>query len=262
MSTTTHALRDARTMLRRNLQHMVRYPSMTVMLLGMPIVFLLLFVYVFGGTMGAGLGGGGSRADYLAYIAPAIVIMTVASVSISTAVSVASDMEKGIIDRFRTMRIAKSSVLTGHVVGAVIQTALAVIAVLAVAVLLGYRPDGTLLGWLGVAGLLALVGFAMTWLAVALGIVGGNVEAASNLPMPFVLLPFLSSGFVPTDSMPAGLRWFAEYQPFTPIIDTIRAWMTGGSGGSDAWVALGWCVLITALSYAWAMRLFAKVRAA
>ena len=220
---------------------MARYPSLTLMLIGMPIVFLLLFVYVFGGTMGAGLPGGDSRADYLAYITPTILIMTVASVSISTAVSVASDMEKGIIDRFRTMAIAKSSVLTGHVLGAVIQTVVAVVVVLAVAVLLGYRSDGTVVGWLGVAGLLLLLGFAMTWLAVALGLVGGNVEAASNLPMPFVLLPFLSSGFVPTDSMPAGLAWFAEHQPFTPIIDTLRAWMVGSSAGGDAWAAIGWC---------------------
>jgi ABC-2 type transport system permease protein len=101
----------------------------------------------------------------------------------------------------------------------------------------------------------------MTWLAVALGLVGGNVEAASNLPMPFVLLPFLSSGFVPTDSMPAGLRWFAEYQPFTPIIDTLRAWMVGNSAGGDAWAAIGWSFLIAVLSYAWARSLFAKVRA-
>lgn len=268
MSTTTGTrttggpvLRDSWAMLHRSLVHMARYPSLTLMLVGMPVLFLLLFVYVFGGTMGAGLPGGDGRADYLAYIAPAIVIMTVASVSISTAISVASDLEKGIVDRFRTMPIARSAVLTGHVLGAMVQMVVAVLLVLAVAVLLGYRPDGTLGGWLGVAGLLALLGLAMTWLAVALGIVGGNVEAASNLPMPFVLLPFLSSGFVPTDSMPAGLRWFADHQPFTPMIDTLRAWTDGSPAGGDAWVATGWCVLITLLSYASARRLFTRVRA-
>lgn len=256
-----YVVRDSRTMLGRSLKHMARYPSMTLMLIGMPILFLLLFVYVFGATMGAGLPGGDGRADYLAYIAPAIMIMTVASVSISTAVSVATDMEKGLIDRFRTMAIAKSSVLTGHVLAAVVQTAVAVVLVLAVAVLLGYRPGGTVSGWAGVAALLTLLALAMTWLAVALGIVGGNVEAASNLPMPFVLLPFLSSGFVPTDSMPTGLRWFAEYQPFTPIIDTLRAWMASESAGADAWWAIGWCVLIALASWWWAQSLFAEVRA-
>lgn len=266
--TTTYAARDSVTMLGRNLKHMVRYPSLTLMLIGQPVLLLLLFVYVFGGTMGAGLpgaaldgGGAAGRADYLDYVAPAIVIITVASVALSTAIYIAKDATEGIIDRFRTMPIAKASVLTGHVLAALVQTAFALVAVLAFAVLLGYRPGAGVAGWSGALGLLLLLGIALTWLCLALGLAAGSVETASNTPMFLMLMPFLSSGFVPTDSMPTGLAWVAENQPFTPIIDTLRACLEGSSPGADGWWALGWCVVITALSSTWARRLFSRVRA-
>ncbi|MGH3317991.1 MAG: ABC transporter permease [Nocardioidaceae bacterium] len=254
-------LRDSWTMLRRNLRQMVRYKSLTLMLIGQPLVFLLLFVYVFGGTMGAGLPGGGGRADYLVFIMPAIMIITVASISLNTAYTIALDMEKGIIDRFRTMAIAKSAVLTGRVLGAVVLTVIAQVFVLAVGVLLGYRSEGTAFGWLGVAGLVLMMTLALTWFTVALGLSAPNAETASNTPMPLMFLPFLSSGFVPTDSMPAAIRWFAEYQPFTPMINTLRAWMSGAEAGLDAWLAFGWCALIGTLCFLWSRRLYAKVRA-
>ncbi|TQJ49879.1 ABC transporter permease [Phycicoccus sp. SLBN-51] len=261
MTTMTYAARDSATMLRRNLRHMVRYPSLTLMLVGQPVLFLLLFVYVFGGTLGAGLPGGTGRADYLTYVSPAILIITVASVAMSVAIYVAKDATEGIIDRFRTMSIAKSSVLTGHVVAALVQTALAVAVVLAVALLLGYRADATTAGWFGAVGILMLLALALTWLCVALGLAAGSVETASNTPMFLMVLPFISSAFVPTESMSAGLAWVAENQPFTPVIDTLRACLEGRDPGSDLWWAIGWCVLITVLSYAWARRLFARVRA-
>lgn len=261
MSTMSYAVLDSTTMLRRNLKHMQRYPSLTLMLIGQPVLFLLLFVYVFGGTMGAGLPGGEGRADYLDYISPAILIITVASVALSTAIYVAKDATEGIIDRFRTMPIAKASVLTGHVLAALVQTAIAVAVVLVIAVLLGYRPGATTVEWLGALGVLALLAIALTWLCVALGLAAGSVETASNSPMFLVLLPFVSSAFVPTDSMPAGLAWFAENQPFTPVIDTLRGLLAGRDPGADLWWAVGWCVVITALSYIWARRLFAQVRA-
>lgn len=261
MTTMTYAARDSATMLRRNLRHMVRYPSLTLMLVGQPVLFLLLFVYVFGGTLGAGLPGGTGRADYLTYVSPAILIITVASVAMSVAIYVAKDATEGIIDRFRTMSIAKSSVLTGHVVAALVQTALAVAVVLAVALLLGYRADATTAGWFGAIGILALLALALTWLCVALGLAAGSVETASNTPMFLMILPFISSAFVPTESMSTGLAWVAENQPFTPVIDTLRACLEGRDPGSDLWWAIGWCVLITLLSYAWARRLFARVRA-
>jgi ABC-2 type transport system permease protein len=254
-------VRDSWTMLRRNLVQMVRYKSLTLMLIAQPLIFLLLFVYVFGGTMGAGLPGATDRSDYLVYIMPAIVVMTIASVSLNTAYTIALDMEKGIVDRFRTMAIAKSAVLTGRVLGAIVLTVVAFAVVMLVALLLGYRSDGSALGWLGVLGLVLLMTLALTWLTVALGLSAPNAETASNTPMPLMFLPIVSSGFVPTDSMPAAIRWFAEYQPFTPMINTLRAWMTGADAGSDAWLALGWCIVIAVLCFMWSRSLYTKVRA-
>jgi len=255
-----HPLRDSATMLRRNLRRMLRYPSMTLMLVGMPVIFLLLFVYVFGGTLGAGLGGavpgGGGRAAYANYVAPAIILMTVASTVQGTAVSIAMDLTEGIVTRFRTMHIARVSVLTGHVVGSVIQAMISLAVVIGVAVLVGFRPTAGLGAWLATAGFLLAVTFALVWLATALGQVSKSVETASNLPMPLVLLPFLSSGFVPTDSMPAALRWFAEYQPFTPIIETLRGLLMDTPIGNDAWIALAWCAAIALGGYLWSRHLF------
>ncbi|WP_336216171.1 ABC transporter permease [Nonomuraea sp. LPB2021202275-12-8] len=263
MSTAAYAVRDSATMLRRNLKHLARYPSQTLMLIGLPLLFLLLFVYVFGGTMGAGLPGApaGDRGDYLTFITPGILMMTVASVSIGTAVSVATDMTNGIIDRFRTMAIAKVSVLTGHVLGAMIQTALALAVVFGVAFLLGLETAASAMQWLGLVGLLALLSFAMTWFTVGLGLASPNPETASNWPMIFILLPFVGSGFVPVESMPAGLRGFAEHQPFTPIMDAFRGLLAGSPDGSDAIWAAGWCVVIGLVGYLWSRRLY-RLRAA
>ena len=255
----TLATTDSATMLRRNLLHMRRYPSLTIMLLGQPILFLLLFVFVFGNTLGAGIAGaGGGRAEYLTYITPAIIAMAVASVALGTAVSVAMDMTQGIVARFRTMPIARVSVLAGHVGGALVQTALAVTVSIGAALALGYRPDAGVADWLGVVGIVLLLALAMTWLTVALGVLADSVETASNTPMPLVLLPFLGSGFVPTDSMPVGVRWFAEYQPFTPVMETLRGLLAGSPSANDALQAVGWCVAITILSAVWAVRLYQR----
>jgi len=261
MTTLAYAVRDSRTMLRRNLKHMLRYPSLTIMLIAQPVLFLLLFVYVFGGTMGAGLPGGGGRDAYLGYVAPAILVITVSSVALSIAIYAAKDATEGIIDRFRTMPIARSSVLTGLVAAAVVQTAFAVTVVLGLALALGYRPDAGVPGWLGAIGILTLLAIALTWLCVALGLAAGSVETASNTPMFLMIMPFLSSAFVPTDSMSTGLAWVAEHQPFTPVIDTLRAFLDGRDPGSEAAWAIGWCVLVTVLCFAWSHRLFSKVRA-
>ncbi|MFF3780270.1 ABC transporter permease [Streptomyces sp. NPDC001933] len=263
MNSATYAVRDSATMLRRNLKHMARYPSQTLMLIGLPLLFLLLFVYVFGGTMGAGLPGApaGDRGDYLTFITPGILVMAVASVSISTAVSVATDMTGGIIDRFRTMAIAKVSVLTGHVLGAMVQTALALGTVLGVAFLLGLETAASAMQWLGLAGLLALLSFAMTWFTVALGLASPNPETASNWPMIFIMLPFVGSGFVPVESMPTGLGRFAEYQPFTPVMNAFRGLLAGSPDGSDVRWAIGWCVVIGLVGYLWSRRLY-RTRAA
>lgn len=255
---TTYAMRDSATMLRRQLKHLARYPSMTGIIIGMPVVFLLLFTYVFGGTMGAGLPGGGDRDTYLTFITPTILVLTVASVSASTAISVAMDMTGGIIDRFRTMPIARVSVLTGHVLGAMIQTLGALTLLLLVALLLGMDANASFGQWSAVVGVLALFSFTMTWLSVGLGLAAGNVETASNTPMVFLLLPFLGSGFVPVEAMPNGLRQFAEYQPFTPVIDTVRGLFAGSVETSSVALALGWCLVLGVGGYAWSRRLYRR----
>jgi ABC-2 type transport system permease protein len=254
---------DSATMLRRNLRRMRRYPSLTFFIAGMPVVFLLLFVFVLGGTMGAGLGlPAGGRADYVTYLVPGILMITVAGAAQGTAISVSMDMTTGIIARFKTMAIARVSVLSGHVIGSVIQTMIAIAIVMVVAVLIGFRATTGPLEWAAAAGLLVLTAFAMSWLSVALGMSAKSVETASNLPLILVLLPFLSSAFVPTDSLPAGLSWFAEHQPFTPLIETVRGLLLGTPIGNSGVVAVGWCLLISALGYVWARRLYDRDPAA
>jgi len=256
MTTLSLAVRDSSTMLRRNLRHMQRYPAMIFYLAGMPVIFLLLFVFVFGGTLGAGLGGG--RTEYLTYVVPGILLMTIGGAAAGTAVSVATDMTEGIVARFRTMAIARVSVLTGHVVGSIIQTLVSLAIVFAVAVAIGFRSPAGPAAWLGVLGVLAMTSFAITWLATALGLVAKTVEEASNTPMLLSLLPFLGSGFVPTESMPAGLREFAEYQPFTPIMETLRALLGGTPVGHQLWWAIAWCAAIALAGYLWATQRYNK----
>ncbi len=256
MSALAYTMSDSMTMLRRNLLHMRRYPSLTLMLAGIPVVMLLLFVYVFGGTMGAGLGGSGGRREYLAYVVPGILLIAVSSGTTGTAITVAMDMTEGIIARFRTMAISRAAVLAGHVVGSMIQTLLATAIVAVVALLVGFRPTTGPLAWLAAFGVLAMITFSLTWLSVALGLVSESVETASNLPMPLTFLPFFGSGFVPTDSMPRGLRWFAEYQPFTPFIETLRGLLLGTPIGNSVLLTVAWCIVITAGGYVWALALY------
>jgi ABC-2 type transport system permease protein len=256
MNTLTLAARDSSTMVRRQLKRLVRYPSMTVQLIVTPVIILFLFVFVLGGTLGDGLGGG--RDAYVDYIVPGILLMTAATAATGTAVMVATDMTEGIVARFRTMRISRASVLTGHVVASVIQQFLSMAALIGVAFAMGFRPNATAVEWLAAAGMLTLFAVAITWLAVALGLKAETPEAAGNAPMPLMLLPFLGSGFVPTDSMPTVLRWFAEYQPFTPIMETVRGLLLGSPIGNSAVIAIAWCLGIAAVSYLWAKRTFDK----
>jgi len=264
MTSLARTLTDSATMLRRNLKHQLRYPSLTLMLAGLPIVFLLLFVYVFGGQLGTGLGGHGTggRGGYLTYVVPGILILTVASAALGAAISVASDMTGGIIDRFRTMAISRGAVLTGHVIGSLLQTLAVLVLVVGVSLALGFRSHASALQWLAAAGMLALFAFALIWLSAALGLAAKSVETASNTPMFLTLLPFLSSGFVLTASMPAGLRQFAEYEPFTPVTQTVRSLLTGGPIGTHAIAAIPWCIGIAIASYLWAIRLYNRRQAA
>ncbi|MFE9171731.1 ABC transporter permease [Streptomyces kebangsaanensis] len=258
MSSLSLAVRDSSTMLRRNLLHARRYPSLTLNLLLTPIVLLLLFVYIFGDVMSAGMGGGGAdRSEYIAYVVPGILMMTIGGAVVGTAVSVSNDMTEGIIARFRTMAIHRGSVLIGHVVGSVLQSVAGVVLVGAVAVAIGFRStDATALEWLAAFGLMALVALALTWIAVGVGLVSPNAEAAGNNAMPLIVLPLISSAFVPVDAMPGWFQPIAQYQPFTPAIETLRGLLLGSGIGHNGWLAVAWCLALTALGYFWSKTVF------
>ncbi|MFF5279063.1 ABC transporter permease [Streptomyces sp. NPDC000133] len=258
MSALSLAVRDSSTMLRRNLLHAWRYPSLTLNLLLTPVVLLLLFVYIFGSVMSAGIGDGGAdRSEYLAYIVPGILLLTIGGTTIGSAVSVSTDMSEGIIARFRTLAIHRGSVLIGHVVGSVLQCMMSVVLVGAVAVAIGFRStDATALEWILALGLLTLVALALTWIAVGMGLSSPNAEAASNNAMPLMILPLLSSAFVPVDAMPGWFQPIAEYQPFTPAIETLRGLLLGSEIGYNGWLAVAWCLGLAVLGYVWSKSLY------
>jgi ABC-2 type transport system permease protein len=252
----TYALRDSTTMLRRDLRHLQRYPGLSMFPILMPVILLLLFVYVFGGTLGNGITVGGGRGAYINFLTPGMLLFTVIGAAQITAISVAKDMTEGIVARFKTMRIWRPAVLAGHVFSSLILTLISLAVTVSVALLVGYDPAAGPVRWLAAIGLLVLLAIALIWLCVALGLVAKSVETASNIPMFLTLVVFLSSGFVPVASMPASLRWFAENQPFTPITDTVRSLLAKQHVGSAGAKAVVWCLAITAGSYLWARYLY------
>lgn len=258
MSTLTYAARDSATMLRRNLRYTVRYPVMIIVALAIPTLLLLLFVGVFGGALGAGLGAARPGGKYIDYVVPGILLMTIGYGASSTTLAVNRDMTEGIINRFRTMAISRGSVLTGHVVAALIRTLASAVLLVGVAAALGYRSPADAGRWLAVAGLVALFTFALSWLAVAIGLAAPNAESTSGFTLIVQLLPFVSSTFVPTGSMSVGVRWFANNQPFTPVIDTLRGLLTGAPIGNSGILAVAWSVGIAILGYLWAGALFRR----
>ena len=258
MSSLSLAVRDSSTMVRRNLLHARRYPALTLNVVLTPLIMLLLFVYVFGDVMSAGIGGGGAdRSEYIAYIVPGILMMTIGTTLVGTSVSVADDMTEGIMARFRTMAIHRGSVLIGHVVGSVLQSVISVTLVGTVAVAIGFRSsDATVLEWVAAFGLVVLVALAFTWMAIAVGMVSPNGEAAGNNAVPLVILPFISSAFVPVEAMPGWFQPIAEYQPFTPAIETLRGLLLGSGIGHNGWLTVAWCVGLAVLGYYWSKALF------
>jgi len=254
MTTLTGTLTDSKTMLRRNLVHAKRYPGMTIGVVLMPVVLLLMFNYIFGGALGKATGG----EKYIEYIVPGMMLMIPAYLIAGIAVSMASDMTKGIVNRFRTMPIDHSSILTGQVVGTLIQGVLGVGLMVGVGVLMGFRSHATVLEWIAAFGLIALATFALSWLGVGFGLAAATPESASNLPMPILFLPFLGSGLVPTGTMPAGVRQFAEYQPFTPMTETIRGLLMGTAIGDNGIIAIAWCVGFAVVGYLWSQSLFRR----
>jgi ABC-2 type transport system permease protein len=261
MTTFAITVSDSATLLRRNLRRLRRYPSMTIQLIGLPVLFLLLFVYVFRKQLSHGLGvpltgGHVARAGYLNYVAPGILLLTVAAAIQGTAIVVAMDMTGGIIDRFRTMAIARGVFLASHVLASLLQILISVAMVLGVSLALGFRLTAHPLEWLAAIGLLVLFAFGLIWLATALGLAAKSVETASNTPIFIVLLVFLGGGFVPTATMSEGLRQFASWQPFTPVTETVRGLLTGTHIGENAIIAIVWSLGIAIVSYTWATHLY------
>jgi ABC-2 type transport system permease protein len=261
MSTVTYAAADSATLLRRNIKNQLRYPTTAISIVGIPVLFLLLFVYVFGGVLGTGITPmpDGST-HYVNYVLPGLIIMTAATGSLGTAVSTSVDMTEGIIARFKTMAIYRPAILIARVISSVLQTLTSMALVFAIAALMGFRPNATPVEWLAALALLTATSLALTWLGVAFGLAAKTLDAASNAPFPLILLPFVGSGIVPTDTMPTALRYFAEYQPFTPIIETLRGLLMGTPIGNSAYLATAWTLTLTLTGYTWAMHHFNKDR--
>ncbi len=251
MSTLTYTMRDSATMLRRDILHSLRYLTMTLSGVGTPIIMLLLFDYVFGGTVGAGLGAAARHGGYIDYLAPAIIVMTVGSGCATTALNLCTDMSEGIITRFRTMAISHASVLIGQVLGSLIRTMISAVLVILVALLLGFRPTAGPAEWIAALGVTALLTLAVTWMGIVFGLVGKTPAGANSLSLIFLLLTFTSSAFVRPDLMSPGVRWFAENQPFTIVIDTLRGLLLGTPIGNKAALAVAWCIGITLVGYLW-----------
>ncbi|AXB41673.1 ABC transporter permease [Amycolatopsis albispora] len=238
-------------MLRRNFRHIARNPTSVFNAVLMPVVVMLMFVYMLGDAFSVGV-------DYVDYATPGVLLMAVCYGLGAVATSVNSDLTKGIINRFKVMDVSRGAVLTGHVVASLLTNLIAVAVVVGVAFLLGFSPAAGFLDWLGVVGVVSLLGFAAGWFTVALGLAAKSPETAGLASVPLVMLPFFSSAIVPAEKMGPGLREFAEYQPFTPIIETLRGLLDGAPATGDVLAALAWCTGIAVAGYLWASATFKK----
>ena len=250
------ALRDTITLFGRSMRHIQRSPDTIITVAIIPIALMLLFVYVFGGAINAGTG------NYVNYMLPGILLIAIASGVSYTAVRIFTDTQKGIVARFNSMPVARSSVLWGHVLTSLVSNAISLTIIILIAALVGFRSTADLAEWLAAAGILALFTLALTWLAVIPGLTAKTIDGAAAFSYPLIFLPFISSAFVPTDTMPAPVRAFADNQPVTAIVETIRTLLTGQPVGADIWTALAWCVAITIIAYYFAMRAYQRVPSA
>jgi ABC-2 type transport system permease protein len=242
---------NSMTMLGRNFKHTVRNPVAVFNAVLFPIVLMLMFVYVIGGAFNVGV-------KYIDYATPGMIVLAICYGLSATALAVNSDMTKGIINRFKVMDISRSAVLSAHVVATILRSLVAIAAIIGVGFALGFRPAASFLEWLGVICLIVLVSFAASWLTVALGLAAKTPESAGMATVPLILLPFLSSAIVPVATMGAGVRQFAEYQPFTPIIETLRGLLAGTPSAGDAIASVAWCAGIALVGYVWALSTFRK----
>jgi ABC-2 type transport system permease protein len=247
-----HFFSDMRVMLGRSMRHIFRSMDTIITVTIMPIAFMLLFVYVFGGAIQTG------TANYVNYLLPGILLIAIASGISYTAYRLFIDMQRGIFERFHSMPIARSTVLWGHVLTSLVSNAISVVVIIIVALIMGFRSSAGVLSWLAVAGILALFTLALTWIAVIAGLSAKSVDGASAFSYPIIFLPFISSAFVPTGSMPDVVRVFAENQPVTAIVEAIRALLAEQPVGNNIWVALAWCVGIMLVAYLFAMRAYKK----
>ncbi|GAA4507476.1 MULTISPECIES: ABC transporter permease [Nonomuraea] len=244
-------LADSATMVRRDFRHTMRNPLTLFNAVFVPVFVMFLMVHVFGGAFDVG-------ADYVDYATPGLIIMTIGYGIGPTATAVNSDMTTGFINRLRVMDVSRAAVLNAHVIAIMLRTMVAIAIIIGVAVLLGFRPAASLPQWLGAIGIVALTVLAIGWLTVASGLAAKTPEGAGLAGVPLMLLPFLSSAFVPAETMGPGARQFAEYQPFTSIIETLRGLLSGTPSAGPAITAVAWCAGLTLVGYLWARRTFTK----
>ena len=249
---TQHFFGDMGVMLGRSMRHISRSMDTIITVTITPIVMMLLFVYVFGGAIQTG------SDNYVNYLLPGILLIAIASGIAYTAYRLFMDMQSGIFDRFHSMPIARSAALWGHVLTSLVSNAISVVVIILVDLVMGFRSPAGVLSWLAVAGILALFTLALTWIAAIAGLSATSVDGAGAFSYPILFLPFISSAFVPTESMPKGVRAFAENQPVTSIVEAIRALLSNQPVGNDIWVALAWCVGIMLVAYVFAMRAYKK----
>ncbi|RDI46730.1 ABC transporter permease [Nocardia mexicana] len=249
---TTHFVGDTGYLLGRSLRHIARSPDTIITTAITPIAMMLLFVYVFGGAIDTG------SDSYVTYLLPGILLITIASGISYTAYRLFMDMQNGIVERFQSMPITRSSILWAHVLTSLVANVISLVVVVLVALLMGFRSGAGVPAWLAVAGILLLFTLALTWLAVIPGLTAKSVDGAGGFSYPLIFLPFISSAFVPTDTMPGPVRAFAEHQPVTSIVNTVRDLLAQQPVGGDIWIALAWCVGILAVAYLFAMRTYRR----
>ena len=247
-----YLLSDMSVMLGRSMRHIFRSMDTIIKVALMPILFMLLFVYVFGGAIQSGTD------NYVNYLLPGILLIAIASGIAYTAYRLFLDVQKGIFERFHSMPIAHSAVLWGHVLTSLVSNAISLVVIVLVALLMGFRSPAGILSWLAVIGILALFTLALTWIAAIAGLSAKTIDGASAFSFPLLFLPFISSAFVPTGTMPSVVRVFAENQPVTSIVNAIRALLSNQPVGNDIWIAIAWCVGIIAVAYFFAMRAYKR----
>lgn len=260
----SHFAHDTTVLTKRSLRHILRSPDTILTTAITPIAMLLLFVYVFGGAIASGgtipgtSGDRSGRGAYVDYLLPGILLITVASGIAYTAFRLFTDVSSGIFERFQSMPIARSAVLWGHVLTSIVANIISLVLVVGVALIIGFRSPAGIVNWLAVAGLLTMFTLALTWLAVIPGLTATSVDGVSGFSYPLVFLPFISSAFVPTAGMPGPVRWFADHQPVTPIVNALRRLMADQPVGTDGWTAFAWCFGLLVVAYAMAMATYRR----